>query len=189
VTADSGDGEFDGSRVRPLPGHAIVALEGAYRPTNGIVLPDAPDGQRGYIGRVLRAVHSPRSAREFGGVDPTGERVCVATGRGKALNRDGSLRLVSMESIAIKRRGDVTRYPADMLAIILADVAGLVQVDAIPRCNFCGPAATGHGSNMILVHRAGRMVCPRCDRTPTGDLVPPVGPPPGWIAPPAPKPR
>lgn len=148
---------IDPRTVRPLPGFAVIELDGHFKTDGSIVLPDKLKNRRGFTGKVLSVVHTTETQREWNGHSIAGRRVWLAPYGGRPLNDDGSVQVFSVRDIM-----------ADVTDAGQQELSAAVQ-SHIKRCRFCGPAKSAQLANMVLVDMGGKLVCPRCGKDENGE--------------------
>ena len=146
------------NKLTPLPGYALIRLEGHFQDTGSIIIPEKYKSKRGYIGVIEAIKHKDDRKHDL----KQGHRVAVMALGGTPL--PGT---------------DLHRFPIEHVLAILPDAAAVSTIESDnPRCRFCGDAK-GSGQNVMLTPGPkGRLYCPRCSMDQYGIKVDPFEMPP-----------
>lgn len=165
----------DGRDVAPMPGAALVELESEFDVTllGGLVLPESMKRKKTMVGRIKAASVTGKDAAHLGADSIDGRRVVIDAKYVTLI--EGKLHHIPL--LVERKRDDgqsfkPKRYDTPIQAFVGDDVEIGTHQDEAPRCRHCGPAKSSNSlRNMLLVAgRGGASYCPRCKRTPAGDI-------------------
>lgn len=143
--------------LKPLPGHAVIEMFGAYRADGPIQIPERYRTKRSYWGRVVSISQSAQDRTNWHGIDLVGMVVLVEKHSGR--------RVIDNKYV----------YPtSDIVLAVEKALEGQIVLDtstagAPERCRWCGAAKEGTENAIMLING----ICPRCHKNANGEYVDP----------------
>jgi hypothetical protein len=146
--------------IRPVPGHAFVKLESLFSNTGSIIIPDVYQDATMCTGRIVDIAYTPNQQAKLGleALKP-GLRVIMLPESGREIIEGEDVKDFTLEYHVRGFENELIKRHT-VLAILGDDVKLGTQEQEIPRCHFCGNAASGVAQGVILMNGQ----CPRCHK-------------------------